>query len=211
MDEGYLSYLSLAIAFVVAFTIHEFAHALIANKLGDETAKHMGRMSLNPIKHVDPVGTLILPILLIVSGSPFVFGWAKPVPVNVYNLRQKGKYAHAWVSLAGPLSNFLVAILVSLFWRLSPEAFVASWSNNFINLLSVIMYINVIFGIFNLIPIPPLDGSHILMSLLPESQHKIKEFLNQYGWVLLMLIILFGANVIILPIAQGILSLLLPS
>ncbi|MBD3244749.1 MAG: site-2 protease family protein [Candidatus Moranbacteria bacterium] len=203
MNADSLFYLSQAIAFVIALTVHEFSHALIANKLGDSTAKYSGRLSLNPLKHIDLFGTIIVPAALLISSAPFVFGWAKPVPVNIYNL--KGRYGESWVSLAGPASNFIVAIIVALVWRFFDvfySNFTATWSLEFIGLLQIIIWINVIFGIFNLIPVPPLDGSKILLNLLPPSKNHIKEFLIQYGPILLIAFIFFGGGLILVPLAK---------
>ena len=189
-----LAFLSRIIAFVIALTVHEFSHAFIANKLGDPTAKYAGRISLNPLRHVDMFGTVILPLVLLFSHSPFIFGWAKPVPVNPYNL--KGKYGETWVSLAGPGSNFLVAIFIALLLRFMPDQILASWTAQFLQLLVIIAGTNVLIGVFNLIPVPPLDGSRILMDILPSSMNNVKEFLNRYGNILLIVFILLGGNIL---------------
>ena len=187
-----LTILSEIIAFGVALTVHEFAHAFAASRLGDLTAKYQDRLSLNPLKHIDPFGTVILPLLLIFSHSPFFFGWAKPVPVNPYNL--KGRYGMLWVSLAGPAANFLVAILIAILFRVAPDSFIASFSQQFVELFLIIALVNINIGIFNLIPVPPLDGSQILMDLLPPSMNHVKEFLQRWGFVLLMGVILLGSS-----------------
>ncbi|MBU2025589.1 MAG: site-2 protease family protein [Patescibacteria group bacterium] len=189
-----LTFLSQIIGFITALTVHEFSHAFIANRLGDPTAKYADRLSLNPLKHIDPFGTVLLPLILIISHAPFVFGWAKPVPVNPYNL--KGKYGGTWVSLAGPAANFLIAIFIALVLRFLPDSITASWSNEFFRLFIFIASINVTFGLFNLIPVPPLDGSKILMDILPPSMNNVKEFLTRYGSILLMIFILFGGNLL---------------
>jgi Zn-dependent protease len=194
-----LTIMSQVISLAVALTVHEFSHALVAYKLGDPTAKYAGRLTLNPIKHIDLFGTVLFPLVLILTRAPFVFGWAKPVPVNPYNL--KGKYGESWVSLAGPGANFAVAIGISLLLRFLPDQTLASWTNNFQELMFLLVAINVTFGIFNLIPIPPLDGSKILMDFLPSSMNRLKNFLNRYGTILLMAFILFGGNFLFLAVA----------
>jgi Zn-dependent protease len=173
-------FLILALAIVYALTIHEFAHALAANYLGDATAKYNGRLSLNPLAHLEFFGTL----MLLVAG----FGWGKPVPVNPYNLRWR-KWGDAFVSLAGPLFNFLSLILFILIFK-------ALWSflpadNLLFLFLSYLILINMTLGVFNLIPIPPLDGSKILFAILPSKFDDFKRKLAINGpWILIILIIL---------------------
>lgn len=170
------------IILIFSVMIHEIAHGSVAYSLGDHTAKNEGRLTLNPLKHIDLFGSIILPLLLFLSSSPFLFGWAKPVPVNPYNFRDK-KYGEIKVSIAGPASNLLLAIIFGLILR-----FVSN------DLFSFIVYINIWLAIFNLIPVPPLDGSWILFSLLPARFERFKFFLKQYGIVILMALILFGGS-----------------
>lgn len=153
-------------ALVMSVVLHEVSHGYMANFLGDPTARLEGRLTLNPIRHIDPFGSVILPTILVLSSSPILFGWAKPVPYNPYNLRRGGMWAEALVSGAGPASNMLIAIVIALFMRvaaagglLSPAVF---------ELAFTIVVINVMLAIFNLIPIPPLDGSKILSAILPH-------------------------------------------
>ena len=173
--------------------IHELAHGYVAYSLGDPTAKYEGRLTLNPLKHLDPFGSFILPLLLFISGSPFLFGWAKPVPINPYNFTDK-KYGDIKVSIAGPASNFLLALFFGIILRFIPDEILF---NNFgIGIaLGYIVSINIWLALFNLIPVPPLDGSWILFSLLPARLENVKVFLKQYGIVLLVLLILFGGSV----------------
>jgi Zn-dependent protease len=173
--------------------IHELAHGWVAYGLGDHTAKYAGRLTLNPLKHLDPFGSIILPLLLFIAGSPFLFGWAKPVPVNPYNFKDQ-KYGEIKVSIAGPASNLCLAIFFGLILRFIPDSIVAQ--NPGITIaLGYIVAINIWLAIFNLIPIPPLDGSWVLFNLLPVSMKNFESFLRQYGIVILVLLILFGGTI----------------
>ncbi|MDD4938478.1 MAG: site-2 protease family protein [Candidatus Shapirobacteria bacterium] len=194
------------IALIITITIHEFFHALIADKLGDPTPRAAGRLSLNPLVHADPIGTILLPLLSAFTGIPTI-GWAKPVPIDPFNLRNP-KRDEILISLAGPVSNFLFAIIIATI-------------ANIFNIQSIFVYIlvliNISLGIFNLIPIPPLDGSHILLNLLPnESKYQWEEALNRYGFILLIIFVFLPIggrtllSTIISPIIQFIFSLLLP-
>ena len=152
----------LYLIIVYSAVFHEYFHGWMANYLGDPTAKHAGRLTLNPLKHLDPVGTVLLPLFLLFFMGGFI-GWAKPVPYNPYNLRDP-KYGSAKVGFAGPLANFLIALLFGIMIRfLALEGFLSI-------ALSLIVYINIFLGLFNLIPIPPLDGSKILMDIFPRSR-----------------------------------------
>jgi len=168
------------IILIFSIVIHEVSHGSMAYELGDETAKRQGRLSLNPLKHIDPIGTIVLPLLLILGGSSVVIGWAKPVPVNFYNL--KDKWGELKVSLAGPGANLLVALFCGLIIRFIPLPEMAS-----VILFLAIIY-NILLALFNLIPIPPLDGSHILFSLI-KGGDSIKLFLNQFGFFILIFIL----------------------
>lgn len=175
------------VAFAVAITFHEFMHAWSANLMGDPSAKALGRVSLNPIAHVDILGTIILPLFLIVSGSGFVFGWAKPVPINPNNFRDR-KIGEILTSLAGPMANFAIAFIFSILYNLMPN------SGDFSTFLAIMVSINVLLMVFNLIPIPPLDGSHVLKLFLP---YKIAAKFEMYGpFILFPFIFLFGGYII---------------
>ena len=187
-----LQILSFLIAIVVGLTIHEFSHAFLANYLGDPTAKYEGRLSLNPIRHLDPLGTALLLIFLFTVGLGF--GWGKPVPINPYNLRHR--HGELLVSLAGPLSNFLLSLLLVILLALLPPAITKGWSTDFFNLIWTIVSVNIMLGIFNLIPVPPLDGSKILFDLLPAGQSEFKASLERYGPFVLIMVIFFGIGFI---------------
>ncbi len=173
-------FLTIILSIIYALTIHEFAHAWAATALGDQTAKYAGRLSLNPLRHLDFFGTL----MLVFAG----FGWGKPVPVNVYNLRWS-RWGEAVVSLAGPVSNFLsVIFFIILFSWIGP---LLPPNNLLFIFLSSLIIVNAILGIFNLIPIPPLDGSKILFAFLPDRFNHLKQQLSVNGiWILLALLIL---------------------
>lgn len=147
---------------ILSIIFHEVAHGYVANMLGDPTARLSGRLTLNPLPHIDPVGSLLLPSILLLSGTPFLIGWAKPVPYNPYNLRH-GKWGEALVAAAGPLTNIAIAILAALLIRIG---FVSmAW----LGLAVIAIYANIALAIINLIPIPPIDGSKILRAFLPYS------------------------------------------
>ncbi len=171
-------------AFLIALVIHEYAHGYVASKFGDNTAKFMGRLTFNPLAHIDPFGTIFLPLFMILSHSPIIFGWAKPVPVNFFNLRNPRKNM-VWVGLAGPLANFIAAALIIILINsgIVTQAFA-------INFLSNVLIINLILGVFNLIPVPPLDGSRILMGLLPERLAILYSRIEPYGIIILIAILL---------------------
>lgn len=148
---------------VMSVVIHEVAHGVAANYLGDPTAKLQGRLTLNPLPHVDPMGSVILPGILALSSAPFLFGWAKPVPYNPYNFQRGGRWGEAFVAAAGPAANLALAVVFGLairFGLVPPEA---------LSLATAIVFLNILLALFNLIPIPPLDGSKILSALLPRS------------------------------------------
>lgn len=190
------------VVFIFSVMVHEVSHGLMAYRLGDDTAKQMNRLNLNPLNHIDPVGSIILPGLLFLMRSPILFGWAKPVPYNPFNLKNP-KSGAALIGLAGPASNLSLALIFGLMIRAlsfvpAPEALIAT----LIMFFSVIVYVNIMLAIFNLIPIPPLDGSKILFAVLPEKHRNIQKFLEENGNLILIFFILFGFG-LIQPIISG--------
>jgi Zn-dependent protease len=167
--------------------IHEFSHAWMAYFLGDDTAKRAGRLTINPLVHLDFFGTILLPFfLLFISRGQFLFAYAKPVPFNPYNLKNQ-RIGQALVGAAGPISNLLVAIIFGLLIRFLP-------ASNFTSFLSLVVYANLVLMVFNLIPVPPLDGSRILYSILPEN---LIFLLEEYSFLILLLFLLFAYQLII--------------
>jgi Zn-dependent protease len=173
-------FLAIVVALVVAITIHEFSHAAVATAQGDDTARSQGRLTLNPIRHLDPFGT----IFMVLAG----FGWGRPVPFSPAQLRNK-RYGPVMVSLIGPISNFVLALASALVLK----ALRSTDNQTLLLFVAVFMRINLILGIFNLLPIPPLDGSRLLGALLPPSRQGIVRFLDQYGIYLLLGLILLPA------------------
>jgi len=186
-----MEYLFLIIILIFSIVIHEVCHGATANYLGDPTAKYAGRLTLNPLRHLDPIGSVILPLFLVIMaklmGGGIIFGWAKPVPINPYNFRDQ-KYGSAKVALAGPGSNLAIALVFGLALRFFPA--ISTIPNLFL-MFSYIVYINILLAVFNLLPVPPLDGSHILFTFLSSRMENIKIFLSQYGIFILLFIIFF--------------------
>jgi Zn-dependent protease len=177
---------------VMSVVIHEVSHGFMAEYFGDDTARYAGRLTLNPLPHLDLLGSIILPALLVFSGSPVLFGWAKPVPYNPNNLRDR-KWGTIWVAAAGILANFLLAIIFGLVLRFTHGL---GLPDDFYFIVSIIVIVNLALGIFNLVPIPPLDGSKILLSLLPASYFELAMTLERYSLILLLFFILFFANIL---------------
>lgn len=173
---------------------HEYMHALAADSMGDPTPRDMGRLTLNPLAHIDPLTTIALPaIMLWVSGGRYMFAAAKPVPFNPYNLqypKNARRFGPALVGLAGPFANLVLAIVFALVIRFAPVTSMLAAG------LALVVYVNVLLMIFNLIPFPPLDGSHVLFALLPARWYKVEEFLQQNSWWFFIIFILFFAQVL---------------
>ncbi|MBU0611876.1 site-2 protease family protein [Patescibacteria group bacterium] len=172
------------IILIMSVVIHEVSHGFMAEYCGDKTARHAGRLTLNPLKHLDMFGSIILPALLYFS-SGFVFGWAKPVPYNPDNLRNR-RWGTIAVASAGVLANFFIAILFGMILRFSSSLSVPT---GFHFIISSIVVINLALAIFNLVPIPPLDGSKILFNILPESFYPFFRFVERYSLILLIIFI----------------------
>lgn len=166
---------------------HEVAHGWVADRLGDPTARLLGRLTLNPIPHIDPIMSILLPLILIFSGSPIIFGAAKPVPVDPFNLRD-GRRDMALVSLSGPLTNFLIAAVFALILKLAGPLFDQSL---LLPVMFLVVKLNLLLGIFNLLPIPPLDGSKVFSLLLPEDTAKSYLSIGAYGMFILFFLLLF--------------------
>lgn len=179
------------IVLIFSAIIHEYMHGWMADRLGDPTAKNAGRLTLNPIPHIDLFGSILLPVILIATGAGFVFGWAKPVPYNPYNLRD-AKYGSAKVAVAGPLGNLITALFFGIILRFFPIA-----SPQLILLLQIIIFINLLLMVFNLIPIPPLDGSKVIAPFLPYNIQQKFASMERYGLILVLLFIMVGFQFII--------------
>ena len=177
---------------IFSVIIHEISHGYVAYMLGDPTAKHAGRLTLNPAPHIDPLGSIIVPGLMALSGTGIIFGWAKPVPYNPYNLRNQ-KWGPALVAAAGVLANLLVAVVFGLLVRFGG---VLGLSPAFIGVSEMIVLLNIVLAVFNMIPIPPLDGSKVVFAFLPYRLHYIQEFLERYWVFLIAFVILFGIEAI---------------
>ena len=195
--------------FAFAIIVHEVAHGYIADRLGDPTARLSGRLTLNPIPHIDLYGSILLPLTLLLFHSPIMFGWAKPVPFDPYNLKNPKKDS-ALISLAGPASNLLMALILAIIYRFVPNQSLSA-------LIGEIMVFNVVLAIFNLIPIHPLDGGKILVGILPyKESREYDQFMNRFGMIILIFLIfpLFnGASLIspvIYPVINFVINLLIP-
>jgi len=205
----------LLIGFAVlvgSLSFHEAAHAWTADRLGDPTARQLGRVSLNPMVHVDPIGTILFPLIAIVTNVPLI-GWAKPVPVNARNLRQPRR-DFTVVAAAGPLSNLLLAAAGALIWRVAGPAIVTGHTLATVGPLAMLIIraveINVLLAVFNLIPVPPLDGGNVLAGLLPYRFVPTFNRLRPWGFIILYVLMLSGIlGIVVWPVAESILSWLL--
>jgi Zn-dependent protease len=189
---GYI--FSIFIITLFSMILHELMHGFVALKLGDNTAKYSGRLTLNPLKHIDPVMTILVPVLLAIAGGP-IFGGAKPVPVNKYKLKH-GEWGFALVAIAGPLTNFLLAFIFFAVGYFTG----AFYDTQMLSFGSVVcyagMYINIGLCLFNLIPIPPLDGSRVLYALAPEGVQNFMRTFEQYGTIVIYVLILVCGSVL---------------
>lgn len=182
---------------IISVVAHEVAHGAMAYYFGDPTAKNQGRLTMNPIKHLDLFGSIILPVVLFLSGTNFLVGWAKPVPYNPYNLRNR-RVGEICVSLAGVIVNFLIALFFGLILRFSESL---GLSLPVQEIISYIVLINLVLMIFNLVPLPPLDGSKILLALIPYRYESIIRSIESYGIFALIVFIVFFSAYLIIPVA----------
>ncbi len=209
------------IILIISAILHEYAHGWVAYKLGDNTARDSGRLTLNPMAHIDPVGSILLPLLLIMSKSSFILGWAKPVPYNPYNLND-AKYGDAKVALGGPITNLILAIffgslskalplpllikqnLIISYFNVNYDVLLGAMSGSLITSIFVISiiacFVNLLLMIFNLIPIPPLDGSKVLMTFLPPNLEAKMHQIEPYGIFIIMFLLMFGFFSFIWPL-----------
>ncbi len=197
---------------ICSVIMHEISHGAVALMLGDDTAKKAGRLTLNPIKHIDPFGSIIVPLLLALpslvgGGPPILFGWAKPVPYNPMRLKNP-KIGGGIIALVGPLSNLCIALVFALAMRVIGTTNESLYS--LLALFNIIVYINIVLAVFNLVPIPPLDGSNVLFSFLPDRFNDVKFLLSRYGFMILIAFVFFGGS-IIAPIIDGIYRLMVGS
>jgi len=193
-NASMLEIIFIIVIIFLSVIVHEISHGYTAYWLGDPTAKMSGRLTLNPLKHLDPLGSIILPVLLYFFSLP-VIGWAKPVPFNPYNLKA-GKWGPAIVAASGPLSNILIAIFFAILIRLNIFG-----SISFTSLSIVVVQLNLFLAIFNLVPIPPLDGSKVLFAFFTYKQKKIEDFLERYGLFFIIFFLFYGLDVL-LPIER---------
>lgn len=217
-DELLAALIVVAIMLLVGFPVHEFSHALAAYRLGDSTARFMGRLTLNPVVHFDPLGGILLGLTFLVSQGAFGFGWAKPTPVNPRNL-EGGRYGEAIVAAAGPISNLVLAIAAALPLRYILATPSIAEQVPFIVLYVLLLFvnINIVLMVFNLFPIPPLDGSKVLFAFLPpQVAWRWRPILEQYGFILLLIVFFVppGQSIggrILIPIIDAIVSFLVGS
>lgn len=187
--------LSLCI-FFFAVIIHEYSHGWVAWKLGDSTARSLGRLTLNPAAHIDPIGTVLLPLILLVTHSPVLFGWAKPVPVDFFNLNNPKK-GMIWVGLAGPAANIIFAIALSLLLKIP----VLTASYFAVSIITTAVVANLVLAVFNLLPIPPLDGSRIMTGILPYNLSVEYTKVEPYGFIIIFALLWLGIiNTVIWPV-----------
>ncbi|MBI2024091.1 site-2 protease family protein [Candidatus Giovannonibacteria bacterium] len=190
---------------IMSVVIHEVSHGAVAYAMGDPTAKYAGRLTLNPINHLDPFGSILLPLMTFIiptllGGQGFIIGWAKPVPYNPYNLSNQ-RWGPALVGAAGPAANIIVALLFSIVIRF----FALGISQALVGILASIIFVNILLAIFNLVPIPPLDGSKVLFALLPNP-YRLQAMMEEYGLFLIIIFIFFVWPVII-PVVEFIFRL----
>lgn len=189
-----LSFIIYVVAFLLAVIFHEVAHGFVANHFGDDTARISGRLSLNPLVHVDPIGSIIVPLLLLLSNSGFLFGWAKPVPVNPYRLRG-GAVSYRWVTLAGVLTNLVLAVLAAIVLKVTTQYLGFTFNNLGVVFFTAVLQINIVLAVFNFLPLPGFDGFNFLTTFRPIASFLTKTpllnplFLAQYGLIISILLL----------------------
>lgn len=188
---------------IISVMFHELAHGTMADYLGDKTARFAGRLTLNPLKHLEWIGSFLVPLLCVISGSGFIIGWAKPVPFNPHNLKYK-RWGPALVAFAGPLINIIIAVITSLIIKVAA----ATASPAFIQMMVTVLAINIALAVFNLMPLPPLDGHHILGAIFPRYQRWSAQFMDKFGIVGLVIVI-FLLSSFISPVIGFFINLLL--
>ncbi len=195
MDNVFILVFQLVVL-IFSVVIHEVSHGLAADRLGDSTARLMGRLTLNPLKHLDPFGSIFLPLtLFFISGGTVIFGWAKPVPYNPLYLKNPRRDA-GLIALLGPVSNLVIASIFGVFLRLLYSAGYGTTLPLLNLFFSFIVLINVSLAVFNLLPLPPLDGYRVLAAVLPASAEPLSDFLDKYGYILFIFFIIFGLNLV---------------
>jgi Zn-dependent protease len=198
----YVQLLTGLAVLLLSLTVHEAAHAWSADRLGDSTARRLGRLSLNPAVHIDPIGTLLFPLIALATNLPLI-GWAKPVPVNTLALRPNWRQKFMLVAAAGPASNLVLALLGAVLVRLVPAGAVAGALGTFV-------YVNVLLALFNMVPVPPLDGGNVLSGLLTGSMADTFDKLRPYGFIILYVLMLSGIlATIVSPPMEFLMSILL--
>jgi len=203
MANSWTERIIMLVALVVAVMIHEVAHGLAAFWCGDTTARDAGRLSLNPLRHVDPIGTIVLPGLLVLTGSSVVFGWAKPVPISLGNTRNP-RFALWFTALAGPFSNLLQIFLASVIWRtLALTGLAHSTPQSLLVLLYMVGVINAVLMIFNMLPIPPLDGSRVMAAILPAQLARSYLSIERFGFIIIFLLL---RNDLLSPVIEPLLN-----
>jgi len=185
-DAGLIQVVFSVLVLVFSVVAHEVSHGYMAQYLGDPTARLAGRLTLNPLKHLDPIGSVLIPFVTALMPGGFVFGWAKPVPYNPYNLRDQ-KWGDAKVALAGPLTNLSIAVVFAMLLRFGG----ASLSGDMQSMMQLIVLINIVLTVFNLVPIPPLDGSKVLFNALPLRYRYIEDYFQRYALVFILIFAFF--------------------
>jgi Zn-dependent protease len=194
------------VTLVMSASVHEFAHGWAAFQLGDPTAKDAGRLTANPLKHLDPFGSFLLPGILYLTGAGFLIGYAKPVPYNPYNLSDQ-RYGSAKVAAAGPLSNLVLAVVFGLLLRAMLVGWVPGLTPQLASLLAIVVQINILLMVFNLLPLPTLDGSKILSAFLPYKWQLKFEALEPYGFIIALTFVMFGFG-LIMPVLSFLFGLI---